>query len=124
MVRRLLAVFILTIFLAVVFVGGVVAQSFFSLTEGNKWRGYSELAKITYVVGFLDAMGLMKYGYDRGETQQFASTWVRILGCISSRKITVGQTYAVINKWMNDNPDKWDYNMSIIMLASLAEMCP
>ncbi len=122
--RRFSLLFILVVFFTLAFVGGIVAQSYFSFTKGNDWRGYSELAKTTYIRGFLDAMGFVKYGNDRGETQSVVRRWVSVLDCMSSRKITLGQTYAVVSKWMNDNPDKWDYEMSIIMLGSLAGMCP
>lgn len=122
--RRLSAAFIIVIFFVSGFIGGAVARPFSSLTKGNDWRGFPEFAQGTYLAGFLDAMGLMQYGHDQGQAQQYALRWSSILDCLESRKMTLRQAYDVVNKWMGNNPDKLNWNMSVILNASFGEICP
>lgn len=114
----------LTFLLVLAFSGGILAQSYFSLTHGNEWRRYTSLQQTIYLTGFLDSVGLVEFSHKRGETELVARRFSSVVACLTERKITVGQVHAVVQKWMNDNPDKWDYNMSIIMLGSLRILCP
>jgi hypothetical protein len=108
--------------------GGILAsagwaQGLFAFTRGNEWRTYPDVAQLTYLTGFVDALGLVDLSVREGNILQFGTSVSKDINCLTERKIPVGQLHEVVKKWMRDHPENWDFRMSIILLASIQQTC-
>jgi hypothetical protein len=97
---------------------------------GNDWRRLNEDGRNLYIIGVLDdwhtlqAMSLV-------ETKTFPDRQIsateQVLGdvikCVRERKMPYGQSVAIVEKYMTDNPGQWQLPMVRLVFGALAGAC-
>jgi len=99
--------------LAVMVLVGGLAQPSLGYT-GNDWLGFSEEEKVGYVVGAYDGFRTVTAGDD---------TLAWMSQCIED-KWTPDQMVAVLEKFLEENPEKRHYLASDELYLAILEACP
>jgi hypothetical protein len=98
----------------VLLVGGAGGKE--SIFGVQDWRTLPMGAKVTYVIGFTGGLGIgqgmiMLNPAKMGEIDSCTAEW------------TYGQYVAVIDKYVQDNPDKWDKPLGSFVFSAIANAC-
>jgi hypothetical protein len=94
------------------------------LFDKGEWESLkAELTKavqLSYIVGVLDAWGDgAMLDKTRGETD---GIYLKLVACFNG-KMTGGQVFALVEKFMKDTPEQWHYRMSMIVANPMMEGC-
>lgn len=103
--------------LLLVVVQPAVAQRVLSgFLTGNSYRELSEVEKSAYAMGFIN--GLLVAPMMTGKESD--AVWLH--PCTT--KMTNSQAVAIINKFLNDNPGRWQQPMNVLSFQAVAQACP
>lgn len=106
----------------VVLVGLLFAPPAFSqkvhigFLTGNSYKDLSESAKRGYVMGFVN--GLLVAPLVTGKESD--ASWLH--PCI--RSMTDQQLVAIVEKYLGENPGRWQHPMNMLSLNAIAAVCP
>ncbi len=96
----------------------------FALT-GNEWNALSTPARQAYIVGVVDTWENVALSHQATkEVPNIASnSMVRLSNCLL-KGMTYGQVYAIVERYMVDNPSMWHYGMSSNVWTAIDKACP
>ncbi len=97
-----------------------VVSSSYALS-GNEWRGLSEVEKTFYVMGVVDDWDLSSFVRDDETPTMRIQIIQHLTKCM--KQMTYEQIAAIVNKWMNANPEKWSWRMSYSVYQALFGAC-
>ncbi len=96
--------------------------------DGTTWRSYSENVRASYVVGVVDAWIYFKaiLGDPEKLTEPREMTlperfFLDAAEC--ALKMKYGQHVAIVDKFMNDHPERWNHGMADIIWKAMNEAC-
>ena len=89
----------------------------FSL-DGNGWRKLPENERAFYIIGVLDAWG----NFDDLKTPP-PPNLSPIVSCLRDQQIPYSQAVTIVEKYMTDNPARWQYGMTSSVWAALNPVC-
>lgn len=94
--------------------------------SGNDWNGLSKADRDMYVFGVVDGWALVAMGA-RQRTPKDDSPSVApietVLDCLNSRQMPNAQAWAIVDKYMKDNPHRWNYTMAGLIWTALNDAC-
>jgi hypothetical protein len=94
-----------------------------SAATGNEWRALSPAARIAYLVGVMDAWVLLDTAVKASiQPAGIASMFTRLVGCLG-QDMTYGQTIAIVETYMQDNPSKWHDDMAALAWTAITQAC-
>ena len=103
--------------LVLLLVRPVLAQRVLSgFMTGNTYRELSEGEKTGYSMGFVN--GLLVTPMITGKDSDAA--W--LYPCITG--MTNAQVVAILEKYLNDNPARWQQPMNVLSFRAIAQACP
>ncbi len=92
---------------------------------GNEFLALSENSRFTYVVGTLDGWGnvwaVMQGANVKAPT--IDAMFNDITRCVVERKMTRGQTQAIVEKYLRDTPGKWHEEMAGLIWTAMRVAC-
>ena len=88
----------------------------FGFYFGNTYRDLTQSAKRNYLAGFLDG-ALVSPAFKAPKAEL---GWLE--RCITG--MTDAQLVAVVDKWLDTNPVRWQESMNILAYVALKESCP
>ena len=92
---------------------------------GNQWRQLALAAKQNYVFGVIDAWNHLgefnKPAYN--PTADVADIFLEQVKCASNTGMTYAQIFAIVQKYMETNPDQWHRPMASLVWTAFTEMC-
>lgn len=83
--------------------------------KDNDYRALSVQSKSTYAMGFLD--GILASPLFSGAQSEMS----QIENCTSG--MTTNQIVAILDKWLENNPAKWQQPMNILATLALQDGC-
>ena len=83
---------------------------------GNTYRELSADEKLGYAMGFVN--GLLVAPMITGKEED--ATWLH--PCISG--MTNNQVVAILEKFLNDNPARWQQPMTVLSFRAIVQACP
>ena len=94
-------------------------------TTGNEFRGLSESERAMYVVGTLDGWSNVTSVIREAKLTApvVDSMYGDISRCLVERRMTRWQTFAIVEKYVRDNPAKWHEMMAGLIWAAMREAC-
>ena len=97
--------------------------------DGTTWRSLDQDVRAVYVWGVVETRGHIRVAYEleqKESARQMTSTekhFVDLEQCITKRHMKWAQVVAIVEKYMNDHPDQWNYQMSSIIWSAMDEAC-
>ena len=76
-----------------------------------------------YVVGILDGWDIMSAMKGEEKAPTLERVFNSISRCVEDRKMTRGQTFAIVEKFMRDNPAKCHEEMSALIWYAFNAAC-
>jgi|GEM_PF-1230141 hypothetical protein len=104
---------ILVLAVMVVGAGGAGESKGFGVYD---WKQSSGLGKLQYVIGYNDGMAAAVV-----HAAMAPARLQKVLVCI--KNWNMGQQIAVIEKYLKDNPQKWDIEMNGLIFMALEDAC-
>jgi hypothetical protein len=102
----------------------VAAKDTAAQLKGNEFQSLPDNSKLMYVVGILDGWdsvrSVMK-GEEKAPTLDLMFN--SISRCVEDRKMTRRQTFAIVEKFMRDNPAKWHEEMAVLIWSAFNAAC-
>jgi len=95
--------------------------------SGNDYRGYPDSVRTTYVVAVLDAWGFLVGSIRNSKTvkaPEIDFVYGSIVRCVERRRMFPDQVTAIVDKYMRENPAKWDEGMAGLIWSALNQACP
>ena len=92
--------------------------------NGNEWKKLPTDARQGYVGGVIDSWATLR-GFIEGAkvSPGGAAIYTDLARCIGNREITYGQMNAIVDKYLADHPDKWDYSMAVLVWSAVYDVC-
>ncbi len=104
------------VLLAVVLVGVAGGAGEFKVFGVYDWQKLSEGEKLLYGLGYNDGMAA-------GSALQEVNPKLMDILVKCTNKWTAGQGVAVLEKYIKDNPHKWDRGIAILFFEALKDAC-
>lgn len=102
--------------------------------DANGWRKLNEFSQIGYMAGVLDVAvnlrelsaawaknsgdNIQDYWMQHPEVGLFASAV-----CLEVRRLPPDQKFAILKKYVADNPKLWEGPMALMVVAAFSDMC-
>ena len=88
---------------------------------GNEWQSMNSSWRAGYVAGVLD-------GWSEAASKELMegksdSVWMKVLSCITTKKITYRQVAATVEKYVKEHPEEWHKEASTLVYRSMTEIC-
>jgi hypothetical protein len=94
-----------------------------SAATGNEWRALSPAARTAYLLGVVDAWTLLDMAVKASpQPVGIASMFTRVVRCLG-KDMTYGQTVAIVEKYLQDNPSTWHYDMAALAWTAIDVAC-
>lgn len=95
------------------------------MVSGNDWLALDEGVRVIYVAGVIEAW-LHLWGVTKIPPPEQPTRTTGILSTFGecTNKMTYKQIYAIVEKWMKENPSQWHNNMVGLVGLALARNCP
>ena len=99
-----------------------------SALNGNEFRALADYPRMTYVVGVMDTWvdvsnTIGGIGPDDVVATAVATMYGNLPKCASDRKMTNAQVLAIVDKYLRDNPTKWDQWAPVLVWEAIFEAC-
>jgi hypothetical protein len=91
--------------------------------KGNEFQSLPDNSKLMYVVGILDGWDIVSAMKGEEKAPTLDRVFNSISRCVEDRKMTRGQTFAIVEKFMRDNPAKWHEEMSALIRYAFNAAC-
>lgn len=96
-----------------------------SAIPGNEYRRFPDIWRLAYVSGMLDGwvgadVAVSGLG---GGNRVVDATFGHIARCITSKRMSRGQTQAIADKYIQDHPSEWHNEMSATVWSAMMEAC-
>jgi hypothetical protein len=106
----------------IVFVSALVGQpALTSAISGNEWQTMNSTWRSGYVAGVLD--GWAQAASEDVTEGKSDSVWIRILSCITTKKIPYRQVAAAADKYVREHPEQWHEEVSTLIYLSMVDVC-
>jgi hypothetical protein len=96
---------------------------------GNDWRMLPERVRQGYVTGVLDVWTTVvdvSKEVQKGNPRYIPSTEVRMFSPATTcyrENMTYGQVFAVVDRYMSQHPENWDYAMATLVWDTMHQTC-
>jgi len=96
---------------------------------GNEWRSMSQPERLMYVAGVMDAwfnVAAVTKVIKQSDPTHHPGIVERILAQITDctqERMTYQQSHAIVEKYMNQNPESWHQDMASITWAAMSKAC-
>ena len=94
---------------------------------GNQWREWPEAERKAYIAGTLDGWNLLEttlslvaQGRDVDPT---VSSLLQNVRCARQRRMTYEQMVGIVAKFVQDHPERWPQDMSMLMWDAMSQAC-
>jgi len=92
----------------------------------NEWKQLGKDYRQAYIVGAADAThhigDMLELDLEAG-THLLVKRLVDISNCLVKRNMYTGQVVAIVEKYVNDNPEEWHFPMGSQTWAALSKAC-
>ncbi len=87
---------------------------------GTEWNNYDAVTHQAYVLGLVNGWNFasLKDGNDK-----WKQLYAPLNTCQMDRKMTVGQLAAILDKYLKENPEEWNYSVASILFNRLDAIC-
>jgi hypothetical protein len=88
---------------------------------GTEWQSMNSSWRAGYVAGVLD-------GWSEAASKELTegksgSVWMKLLSCITMKKMTYRQVVAIAEKYVKEHPEEWHKETSTLVYSGMAETC-
>ena len=93
--------------------------------DGNEWRQQPEIWQRGYISGVIDGWAnitTVTKDSPQAKNPQIRF-WTDLTKCMS-KGMTHGQVFAIVKKYMDNNPADWHSAMASLIWTALSEVCP
>jgi Ssp1 endopeptidase immunity protein Rap1a len=90
---------------------------------GNEWNTLSPASKQGYVWGVYDAWSNLHSLDIEVSKEEGNPILSRLVKCTIDKRMTYGETSAIVEKYMRDHPEKWHYTMASLMWDAVDDAC-
>jgi hypothetical protein len=87
--------------------------------EGNDWRDLPESSKKVYIMGAIDGIEI---AIEIASALESPSSLQWINKCVKGMRSD--QVHALVEKYVNANPQDWHQSMNVIVYTALYDSCP
>ena len=96
--------------------------------SGNQWNTeLSQQGRQAYVIAIVDSWELVRATTLKYPSQTKAGVYeeihVEVAKCISDEHLPYSQLVAIVDKWMKDNPNAWQYSMPTNIYTAIKGAC-
>ncbi len=97
--------------------------------DGTTWRSFSEHVRASYVIGVVETWHNITLIYEREQevrARPMTATekhFADLAQCVIKRGMKGAQVVAIVEKYVNDHPDQWNYEMTSIVRLAMYESC-
>lgn len=96
-----------------------------SALSGNEWKQLSVFQRNAYIWGVADAwqnLAQMEKSAKDQPQRSSAVLFTNVAGCVS-KGMTYGQISAIVEKYMDDHPSEWHYEMASLAWTAVQIAC-
>ncbi len=94
---------------------------------GNQWRGWSESERKSYIAGTLDGWNLLETTLtlvaQGRDVDPAISSLLQNVRCAQQRRMTYEQMVGIVAKFMQDHPERWQQEMSMLTWDAMSQAC-
>jgi hypothetical protein len=102
---------------------GVLFSGNAGATTGHEWKKWSPDCRTTYVMGVTDTWQNVETVRRASNPQdETPSIFAPLIACMRQR-MTYIQITAIVNKYLEDNPSEWHYDMASLVWTAMSGAC-
>lgn len=94
-----------------------------SAMDGNELKGFADAYMRTQQGTYTSPLDVANAGRFSGYVQGVTESSISFTFC-PSKDVTLGQTYAIVAKYLNDNPAKWNQHASKLIEDAMTQSFP
>jgi hypothetical protein len=102
---------------------GVLFSGHAGAVTGHEWIQWSAHCRTTYVMGVTDTWQNVETVRRAGNRQEEGSSiFTPLIDCMRQR-MTYIQITAIVNRYLENNPAEWHYDMASLVWTAMNEAC-
>jgi hypothetical protein len=107
----------LLVLCGVLFAGNATAMT------GNEWKALSPTSRTAYVLGVMDAWGMLDMAVKATiQPEGISSMFTKLIRC-AEKGMSYGQVISIVEKYIEGHPSQWHHDMAGLIWVAMNGAC-